>query len=68
MNLRQKQKIQNKLTQTIFSEFNIIGFGSGIYGGKLHEDLFELANRLPQSREKKRSYSPHATEPSFQEP
>lgn len=29
-------------------EYSLIGFGSGIYGGKHHEYLLDLANRLPQ--------------------
>ncbi len=35
------------------TEFDLIGFGSGIYGGKLHEDLLELVDRLPQINKKK---------------
>ncbi len=30
-----------------FEEYTLIGFGSGIYGGKHHEDLLSLADRLP---------------------
>jgi len=29
-------------------EYSLIGFGSGIYDGKHHEVLLDLANRLPQ--------------------
>lgn len=36
-----------------FSKFDTIGFGSGIYGGKLHEDLFEFADRIPRTNRKK---------------
>jgi flavodoxin len=34
-------------------EYDIIGFGSGIYGAKHHESLLELADKLPQVSEKK---------------
>jgi flavodoxin len=29
-------------------EYGLIGFGSGIYGGKHHESLLDLADKLPQ--------------------
>ena len=29
-------------------EYGLIGFGSGIYGGKHHKSLLDLADRLPQ--------------------
>jgi len=29
-------------------EYNLIGFGSGIYGAKHHESLLDLADKLPQ--------------------
>jgi flavodoxin len=29
-------------------EYDLIGFGSGIYGAKHHESLLELADKLPQ--------------------
>jgi flavodoxin len=34
-------------------EYNLIGFGSGIYGAKHHESLLDLADRLPQVTNKK---------------
>jgi flavodoxin len=34
-------------------EYSMIGFGSGIYDGKHHEALLDLANRLPQVTNKK---------------
>jgi flavodoxin len=34
-------------------EYSVIGFGSGIYGGKHHEYLLDLADRLPQVTSKK---------------
>ncbi len=33
--------------------YNLIGFGSGIYGGKAHKDMLELADDLPQVSNKK---------------
>ncbi|MDH5266524.1 MAG: hypothetical protein OEW62_02465 [Candidatus Bathyarchaeota archaeon] len=29
-------------------EYSLIGFGSGIYGGKHHKVLLDLADKLPQ--------------------
>ena len=34
-------------------EYNLIGFGSGIYGGKHHKFLFDLADKLPQTTNRK---------------
>jgi flavodoxin len=34
-------------------EYDLIGFGSGIYGAKHHEDLLDLADRLPQVTDRK---------------
>jgi flavodoxin len=34
-------------------EYSLIGFGSGIYGGSHHESLLDLADKLPQVRNKK---------------
>ena len=34
-------------------EYGLIGFGSGIYGEKHHEDLLDLADRLPQATDGK---------------
>lgn len=51
--LEAEAKNPEQIDPNNISEFNIIGFGSGIYGGKLHEDLFEFASRLPQSSRKK---------------
>ena len=32
-------------------EYGLVGFGSGIYGGKHHQTILDLADRLPQSAE-----------------
>lgn len=34
-------------------EYDLIGFGSGIYGGKHHKSLLELADSLPQVKNQK---------------
>jgi len=34
-------------------EYNLIGFGSGIYGEKHHKTLLDLADKLPQVTNKK---------------
>ncbi len=34
-------------------EYSLIGFGSGIYGAKHHEDLLDLADSLPEIIDKK---------------
>ena len=36
-----------------FEGYTLIGFGSGIYSGKHHEDLLSLADRLPQVTDRK---------------
>jgi flavodoxin len=51
--LKAETKTPEQIDLNNLSEFEIIGFGSGIYGGKLHEDLFELADRLLQTNRKK---------------
>jgi flavodoxin len=34
-------------------QYDLIGFGSGIYDGKHHKDLLDLADRLPQASNRK---------------
>jgi flavodoxin len=34
-------------------DYNLVGFGSGIYGAKHHESLLDLAERLPQVTNRK---------------
>ena len=34
-------------------QYNLVGFGSGVYAGKHHESLFDLADRLPEVKDKK---------------
>jgi len=43
-------KIQTPRQVTLqdLETYDLIGFGSGIYGGKHHQDLLDLADRLPR--------------------
>jgi flavodoxin len=34
-------------------EYDLIGFGSGIYGGKHHESLFDLVDKIPEVTDRK---------------
>jgi flavodoxin len=34
-------------------EYDLVGFGSGIYGGVHHKSILELANKLPEVADKK---------------
>ncbi len=34
-------------------QYSLVGFGSGIYGGKHHEDLLDLADKLPKVTDRK---------------
>ena len=36
-----------------FEKYDIIGFGSGVYNGRLHDELSEILNKLPQQNGKK---------------
>jgi len=47
--IRTPQQINSEELQ----EYDLIGFGSGIYGGKHHELLLDLADNLPQVTNKK---------------
>ena len=39
--------------EIILSEYDIIGFGSGIYNGKHHKSIFNLISVLPENLDKK---------------
>jgi len=39
--------------EIILSEYDIIGFGSGIYNGKHHKSIFNLISVLPENLNKK---------------
>jgi len=36
-----------------FEEYDIVGFGSGVYNGKLHKELSEILSKIPQQDNKK---------------
>lgn len=36
-----------------FEKYDIIGFGSGVYNGRLHDELSEILNKLLQQNDKK---------------
>jgi flavodoxin len=46
-------KIPQQINPDELQKYSLIGFGSGIYGAKHHEDLLDLAGRLPQATNKK---------------
>jgi len=46
-------KTPQQVNLEALKEYSLIGFGSGIYGGKHHEYLLDLADRLPQVTNKK---------------
>jgi flavodoxin len=46
-------KTPQQINLNEFQEYNLIGFGSGIYGGKHHKLLLGLADKLPQVTNKK---------------
>ena len=48
-----KIKKPKKINPEELHEYSLIGFGSGIYGEKHHQDLLDLADRLPQATNKK---------------
>jgi flavodoxin len=46
-------KTPQEINPNGLSEYDLIGFGSGIYFGKHHKSLLELADKLPQVTNKK---------------
>ncbi|GAG87745.1 unnamed protein product, partial [marine sediment metagenome] len=42
-----------KVNVNELSEYDLIGFGSGIYFGKHHKDIFNLIDKLPTQKNKK---------------
>jgi len=45
-------KTPQQINPDDLQEYNLIGFGSGIYGAKHHTSLFDLVNTLPQVNNK----------------
>jgi flavodoxin len=46
-------KTPQQVNPNSLSEYDLVGFGSGIYFGKIHKVLLDLADKLPQARGKK---------------
>ena len=46
-------KCPQEINPEELKEYNLIRFGSGIYSSKHHESLLELADKLPQVKNKK---------------
>ena len=46
-------KTPQQINPEKLQEYNLIGFGSGIYGGKHHKTLLDLADTLPQVTNRK---------------
>ena len=46
-------KVPQDVNPNALSEYDLIGFGSGIYFGKHHKSLLELSDKLSQVTEKK---------------
>ena len=46
-------KTPQQINPEELQEYNLIGFGSGIYGAKHHKDLLDLADKLPQVTNRK---------------
>jgi flavodoxin len=45
-------KKADQIDSSSFSDYDLLGFGSGIYNGKHHKSLFTLVESLPQSSKK----------------
>ena len=43
----------NEVNVNDLSDYDLIGFGSGIYYGKFHKDIIDFINKLPISKGKK---------------
>lgn len=48
-----KVKLPFEMDPEELQDFDMVGFGSGIYSAKHHESLFELAGKLPEVDKKK---------------
>jgi flavodoxin len=46
-------KKPNQIKPDKLQEYDLVGFGSGIYGAKHHESLLDLADKLPKVSKKK---------------
>jgi len=41
-------KTPDQTSPDALSDYDLVGFGSGVYFGKLHKDILEFADKLPQ--------------------
>ena len=46
-------KTPQQINPEEFTDYDLIGFGSGIYGAKHHKSLLDFADKLPQVQNKK---------------
>jgi Flavodoxins len=46
-------KMPEQINPEEIQEYDLVGFGSGIYSAKHHESLLELADKLPQVNDRK---------------
>ncbi len=46
-------KEPKEIDPNTLSNYDLVGFGSGVYFGKLHKELLELADKIPQVTNKK---------------
>ena len=53
MLLTQKLDLPKEVLTSELSEYDLIGFGSGIYYGRRHKTLLNLGNKLPQAKNHK---------------
>ena len=53
LNAELLQAEQAEVAANVVSEYDLIGFGSGIYYGKHHESLFDFIAKLPALENKK---------------
>lgn len=43
----------DQVNQVNLGDYELVGFGSGIYGWRHHQDLLEFINKLPKQNQKK---------------
>jgi len=46
-------KTPQQVNPEVLQEYDMVGFGSGIYGGTVHESLLDIVDKLPQENNKK---------------
>ena len=53
----------SEVEMNTINEYDLIGFGSGIYAGKHHESLFQLVKLLPSGKKNAFIFSTRAIQP-----